>query len=202
MQIGEIMEFIDEIRKIKSTRTEKIREARLNREREEVEDFEARIQSYINDFEKIKLGVLDATRKGYKKYTVIAHVFDVEAPIFNRTQTKVFAHITGNEPHAHRRALQPFERSLKSLNDEDANKDELLIEVKEFDRYECAMPWLLTSEYNSSGFNGRWYFIDTSAGKSVILDKKLIELWELLESVGLRPFFSGDFNKADLCVYC
>jgi hypothetical protein len=67
-------------------------------------------------------------------------------------------------------------------------------------RYECVKASLLTSQPNELGFNGRWYFLNPQAGKSVILDEKLIELWELLESLGVRPFFSGQIGSGHLCV--
>ncbi|WP_029134081.1 hypothetical protein [Sedimenticola selenatireducens] len=70
----------------------------------------------------------------------------------------------------------------------------------EIEGYQCVKTILLTSEPNSQGFNGRWYFVNTKAGKDAILDEELKQLWNLLESLGLRPFFSGGAIAADLCV--
>ena len=67
-------------------------------------------------------------------------------------------------------------------------------------KYRCVKASLLTSEPDPQGFNGRWYFLDPKAGKSVILDEKLLELWELLESLGVYPFFSGQMHSGDLRV--
>lgn len=193
---------MDEIKKIKLVKENNIRKEKINRKLEEVEDFKARIQGYIDNIEKIKNDILDAVRKGREKHTIIYHIFDVSAPIFNSTETKIFAHITSDEPHAKERRLRMMVSLLKGVKD-NSKEDEITSFIsKESYRYECVRPSLLTSEYHSQGFNQKWYFIDTKAGKSVILDKKLIELWELLESLGLRPFFSGDIHKVDLCVHC
>ncbi|MBW3513770.1 MULTISPECIES: hypothetical protein [unclassified Shewanella] len=196
------MKFMDEVKQIKLTNENNIFEARSKRELEEVADFKSRIQGYIDNIEKIKNDILDAVRKGSEKHTIISHIFDVAAPIFNSTETKIFAHITSDEPCAKERRLKMMVSLLQGVNDNSKADEITSVISKESYRYECVRPSLLTSEYHSQGFNQKWYFIDTKAGKSVILDKKLIELWELLESLGLRPFFSGDIHKVDLCVHC
>ena len=70
----------------------------------------------------------------------------------------------------------------------------------EIEGYQCVKTTILTSEHNSQGFNGRWYFVNINAGKEVILDEELMQFWKMLESLGLRPFFYGGANSADLCV--
>lgn len=66
--------------------------------------------------------------------------------------------------------------------------------------YKCVKPDILTSRPHPQGFNGQWYEVDNSAGKKMIIDSKLTQLWEALEELGVKPFFDGGCDSASLCV--
>lgn len=106
---------------------------------------------------------------------VLSKVLKIEQPIFGRTNTRVIA---GTPPKT------TIMQSRKLYRDE----------------YQCAKGSLLTRKIDHAGINGQWYYLDETLGKSVILDDKLIELLDLLESLGLRPFFNGNMDSTNLCV--
>jgi hypothetical protein len=66
--------------------------------------------------------------------------------------------------------------------------------------YKCVKPAILTSRPHPEGFNRQWYEVDSSAGKGIIIDSKLVLLWEALEELGVTPYFDGGCNSASLCV--
>ena len=168
------MNFIDEVNQIKNQKKREIRDDERSREQKKKDQFIARVQYYIDNFEEVKDGIKQAASEGSDTYTVIPRVLDIKPPIFGNSRTKVY----GSAPRTG--GISPGDGSVK--------------------KYECAKGELLTSEPNAQGFNGRWYFVDTKAGKSVIIDKTLLELWELLESLGVRPFFEGGMDSGSLCV--
>lgn len=167
------MSFADEINQIKKDRNQRINEEKEKTHQTAKEQFASWIQQSIDNIEIIKEGIRNDASQGKKESVIISSVLKIEPPIFGRTTTKVF----GGTPPS--KGLVLGRRS----ND-----------------YECARGSLLTSRHEPQGFNGKWYYVDETVGKPVILDEKLIELWELLESLGLRPFFSGGMDSASLCV--
>ena len=167
------MNFADELNQIKKDRNQRINEEKENTHQKAKERFSSWIQQNIDNLESIKDAIRNDASQGKKESVIISNVLKVEPPIFGRTTTKVFG---GTPP------------------------SKGLVLGRQSNEYECARGSLLTSRHEPQGFNGKWYYIDETAGKSVILDEKLIELWELLESLGLRPFFSGGMDSASLCV--
>jgi len=174
--IGNNMSFADELNQIKKDRNQRINEEKEDAHQKAKEQFVAWVQQSIDSLESIKDRIRNDASQGKTKSVIISNVFKVAPPIFGRSTTKVFG---GTPP----------------------SKGLVLGRDRQSSEYECARGSLLTSRHEPQGFNGKWYYIDETAGKSVILDEKLIELWELLESLGLRPFFSGGMDSASLCVH-
>ncbi len=167
------MSFADELSQIKRDRNQRINENKEDARLKAKEQFSSWIQQSIENLEDIKDRIRSGASQGENKSVILSNVLKVEPPIFGRTTTKVF----GGKP--------------PSMG---------LVLGRQSNEYECARGSLLASRHDPQGFNGKWYYIDETAGKSVIFDEKLIELWELLESLGLRPFFSGGMDSASLCV--
>ncbi|MEW6996240.1 hypothetical protein AADZ86_00845 [Colwelliaceae bacterium BS250] len=190
--------------KIRLGKTRKIKE-------DNVLNFGVKVQSYIDTIETIKLTVLEASQQGREYYTVIENIFSVYAPAFGH-EAIIFANIPETALQKHAFAVK-VGRGLAVAMDcgEDGDlfsitADKIIEESPTYDitrsyKYECACPSLLKGKLNPYDFDNVWYNIDTDAGKSVIKDRKLIELWELLEVNGLKPFFSGGDYSAHLCVH-
>lgn len=168
--------FIDEIHNLKKARADNVNDEVTKLRKRVKDNFVSWIQQTIDNIESIKNDIRREVSLGKSEYVVLSRVFRIEAPIFSSTTTKIIAGTPPNLTIMQSRRIHG-----------------------EYD-YECAKSSLLTSRYDNAGFNGRWYYVDENMGKSVILDVKLVELWELLESLGLRPFFNGGMESAHLSV--
>ncbi|MEW6997761.1 hypothetical protein AADZ86_08655 [Colwelliaceae bacterium BS250] len=183
-----------------------------NIKEQNISNFGVKVQSYIDTIEKIKHAALDASQKGRQNYTVIENIFSVDAPAFGRTEAIIFANIPETKDQENARKLEWSKSLAIAVAKENGNEllsiapDHTQVEIASYQitssyKYECVSPSLLQGKRNPHSFNEVWYSIDTEAGKSVIKDDKLIELWELLEENELKPFFSGGDISAHLCVH-
>ena len=177
------MGFIDEIKHIKQQKSKSDLAEEQSFTQREKEKFQKRMQSIIDNLENVKEEIKKAAENGEDTYTVVSRIVDVQAPIFGNT-TNIYAITEGITLEGHPRPRLGSRAGSR-------------LKLK---RYQCVESTLLISEYHSQGFNGRWYFLNTKAGKSVILDQKLAELWDRLLSLGVRPFFSGQIGSGDLRV--
>lgn len=167
------MNFADEVNQIKLIRNQVENTERESARQRVKENFALWIQHYIDNLEEIKDAIRNDASQGKVESVVVQDVLRIQPPIFGSRSTRIIG------------GLPPNKGLVLRGEDND---------------FECAKGSLLISRPDSRGFNGRWYYVDERAGKSVIINEKLIELWELLESIGLRPFFSGGMDSASLCV--
>ena len=136
------------------------------------------VQQTIDNLNIIKENIKIDASQGKSSSVVMSQVLNIEPLAFDCASLKITAGISPNVPIMQSRRL-----------------------VRDYDyQYECIKISLLPMQFNRRGLNGKLHYIDETVGKSVILDEKLVEFWELLESIGLRPFFQTRNSMVDLRV--
>jgi hypothetical protein len=172
------MNFANEINQIKKDRNQNIN-VEKNKTRQEIKNnFAFWIQETIDDIENVKEGIKSDVLQGKNASVVMSKVLRIHPLDFDGLPLRV---LSGNPPDTTIMKKSKLHREYDN-------------------QYECVKSSLLPSKLDWKGLNGRLHYIDKTVGKRVILDDKLIELWELLESMGLRPFFHTYHGTADLCV--
>jgi len=170
--------FLDEINQIKKDQNHSVNVEKTQLRRHIKDRFVSWIQQTIDDLENVKEGIKSDASQRRTSSVVMSKVLKVDPLEFDGATLRVIAGISPNITLMQGRNLH-----------------------RGFDcQYECINTSLLPTKFDRRGLNGRLHYVDETVGKHVILDDKLIELWELLESNGLKPFFYTHYDNVDLHV--
>jgi hypothetical protein len=176
--VGSVMSFSEEVNHIKKDTRSNIDDEKAYLRKRTKDWFVLWVQQTIDNLESIKEAIKIDASQGKNSSVVMSQVLNIEPLAFDCATLRVTAGVSPNVPIMQSRRL-----------------------LLEYDyQYECINSSLLPKQFNRRGLNGTLRYIDETVGKSVILDGTLIELWELLESIGLRPFFQTRYSMVDLCV--